>query len=82
MVLGLILVNLVDWDSSVDHGRLDSLFVNDRLDCLNKPLVYIKFMHEVVIYLMDVVMNMLASNDWGDGMTLLSASVNGFALEL
>lgn len=34
MVLGLVLVNLMDWDGGVDDGWLDGLLLDDGLDVL------------------------------------------------
>jgi len=48
--LGLVVVNLMHWDSGVDNGWLDNLFLNDWLDGL-----------------VDVVVDVLASNGWGGG---------------
>lgn len=39
VVLRLVLVNFVDWDGGVHNVWLDSLLVDDRLDCLVDVMV-------------------------------------------
>lgn len=41
MVLGLILVNFMDGDGSVDDRWLNGLFLNDWLDGLDIGLAYV-----------------------------------------
>ena len=81
-MLGLILMDFMNGHGSMNNRWLDSLLVHDGLDGLeNRELTIINELSRKV-YLMDMMMNMLASNDWCYRMGLFGASVGTCVLEL
>lgn len=65
VVLGLILVNLVNGNGSVDNRRLNGLLLDDRLDVL-----------------MNVVVDVLASQRWLSRRSMLDITNSAFVLVL
>ena len=82
MVLGFIVVDFVDWDSGVDNGWLNSLLVDDWLNCLMCVLVKYIYAWVAATDLVDVVVNMLPSDDWRNGVAFLSSTCCSSVLEL
>lgn len=83
-MLGLVVVNLVDGDGGVYDGRLNGLLLNDGLDGLRKELVLRKYAAgpRGHTYLVDVVVDMLACDHWGNRVGLAGGPLNAGVTEL
>ena len=81
MVLGFIVVNLMNGDSGVDNGWLDCLLVDNRLNSLWMSARTGDFVQSTAD-LMNMMVDMLSSNDRSSRMTLMCCPLSTGALEL
>lgn len=82
MVLSLVVMYFVDWDSGVYDRWLNGFLLDDRLDSLKHGLTMFQCCVGHFTNLMNVVVDMFSSNYWCHGVTLLDTALYPRILEL
>ena len=82
MVLSLVVMYFVDWDSGVYDRWLNGFLLDDRLDSLKHGLMMFQCWVGHFTNLMNVVVDMFSGNYWCHRVTLFSTALYPRTLEL